>query len=59
MGKPEREAFIKEHDSKLAENYGTVMKEYVEVPDDMLNDLDGLAPYLGLSYEYAQTLKPK
>ena len=55
----DREAFIQKYDSKLAENYGVVMKEYVEVPDDLLNNTDELAPYLALSYEYALTLKPK
>jgi hypothetical protein len=59
LGKAEREAFIKKYDSKLAENYGVVMKEYVEVPDELLSNLDELAPYLALSYEYTQMLKPK
>jgi hypothetical protein len=59
LGKTEREAFIKKYDSKLAENYGVVMKEYVEVPNDLLSNLDELAPYLAMSYEYAQTLKKK
>ena len=59
LGKEEREAFIEKYDSKLAENYGTVMKEYVEVPDALLEKLDELAPYLEMSYQYAQTLKPK
>lgn len=59
LGKADREAFIETYDSKLAENYGVVMKEYVEVPDDLLNNLEELAPYLALSYIYAQTLKPK
>ena len=59
LGEAEREAFIKEYDSKLAENYGVVMKEYVEVPDDLLNKLEEIAPYLALSLEYALTLKLK
>ena len=59
MGKADREAFIETYDSKLAENYGVVMKEYVEVPDDLLNNLEELAPYLALSHKYAQTLKQK
>lgn len=59
LGKAEREAFLEQYDSKLLETYGTIMKEYVEVPDPMLNDLDALQPYLELSYAYAQTLKPK
>ena len=58
MGKADREAFIETYDSKLAENYGVLMKEYVEVPDDLLENLEELAPYLALSHKYAQTLKP-
>lgn len=34
-------------------------KEYVAVPDDLLQDIAALRPYLKVSYEYAQTLKPK
>ena len=59
LGKAEREAFIEKYNTKLLENYGAVMKEYVEVPDDLLANTAELAPYLALSYAYAQTLKPK
>ena len=59
LGKAERDAFIQKYESKLAENYGVVMKEYVEVPDDLLINLDELAPYLALSHQYVKTLKPK
>jgi hypothetical protein len=59
LGQTDREAFIEKFDTKLAENYGVVMKEYVEVPDDLLEKLEELAPWLALSYQYAQSLKPK
>ncbi len=59
LAKADREAFIAKYDSRLAENYGAVMKEYVEVPDDLLQNTAELQPYLALSYEYVQTLKPK
>lgn len=59
LGKDEREAFIKKYSSKRFENYGAVMKEYVEVPDALLDNLDELLPYLAMSYAYVQTLKPK
>ncbi len=59
MGKAEREAFIAEYDSALLETYGTVMKEYVAVPDHLLRDTRKLLPYLEQSYAYAKTLKPK
>ena len=59
LGKAEREAFIAEFDSGLLETYGTVMKEYVEVPDQLLEDTQRLLPYLEGSYAYAKTLKPQ
>lgn len=59
MGKSEREAFIAQHDSKLLETYGTVMKEYVAVPDQLLENAEALLPYLEQSYAYVKTLKPK
>lgn len=34
-------------------------KEYVAVPDKLLEDTEALRPYFELSFRYAQTLKPK
>ena len=56
---PDRAAFIAKFDTALLESYGTIMKEYVAIPDAMLADTDALAPYLKLSYEYVSSLKPK
>ena len=55
----EREKFLKKHKTRLFEAYGAVMKEYVAVPDALLRNTTVLQKYLGLSYEYAKTLKPK
>jgi len=55
----EREKFLKKYKTKLYEAYGTVMREYVAVPDSLLQNTKELAKYLDLSYEYAKTLKPK
>jgi len=54
-----REEFLKKHRTKLYEAYGTVMKEYVAVPDALLKNTKEMKKYLELSYEYAKTLKPK
>lgn len=59
MGKEDRDAFMEKYDSQLCVQYGAVMREYVEVPDSLLAKTEELAPYLALSYAYAQTLKPK
>jgi TfoX/Sxy family transcriptional regulator of competence genes len=54
-----REEFLKKHKTTLFEAYGTVMKEYVAVPDALLKNTKELQKYLDASYEYAKTLKPK
>ena len=59
LGKEEREDFLKKHKTTLFEAHGTVLKEYVTVPDKLLKSPKELKPYLELSLEYAKTLKPK
>ena len=59
LPKAEREAFISAFNTSLLESYGTVMKEYVAVPDAMLEETEALEPYLRMSYEYVTSLKPK
>src|SRR6266851_2819490 len=54
-----REEFLKKYKTTLFEAYGCVMKEYVAVPDTLLENTKELRKYLEFSYEYAKTLKPK
>jgi len=56
-----RVAFLAAHDASIcrADPDGPPAKEYVAVPDDLLENTEALRPYLALSYRYAQTLKPK
>jgi len=35
------------------------MKEFVLVPDSLLEDTDALAPWFAKSYDWVGTLKPK
>jgi TfoX/Sxy family transcriptional regulator of competence genes len=55
----ERHRFLKKYKTTLFEAYGSVMTEYVTVPDKLLANTAELKKYLELSYEYAKTLKPK
>jgi len=55
----EREAFLKKYKTKLCEQYGTVMPEYVQVPDALLKKTQELRKYFDLSYAYVSSLKPK
>src|SRR4029079_12540194 len=55
----DREAFIERFRTGLHEAYGIVQKEYVTVPDEVLDDTPTLAPYLAASYADGAALKPK
>jgi len=59
LPKEEREAFLKKYDTALMESHGTIMKEYVAIPEKLLKNTKELKKYLDLSYEYVKTLKPK
>ena len=56
---PERDAFLAKYQTVLCERHGKVTKEYVEVPDSLLRDVDELAPRFEASYIYVSSLKPK
>jgi hypothetical protein len=53
-----RDRFLKHYQTTLVEAHGTIMKEYVAVPGDLLQQTQELQPYFALSFEYVQTLKP-
>src|SRR5215471_4118149 len=54
-----REAFLTKYQTKLCEQYGIVMKEYVLVPDSLLRKTKELRKFFDLSYDYVASLKPK
>ena len=54
-----RELFMKKYKASLCEQYGVVQKEYVEVPDALLQKTAELKKYFAVSYDYANSLKPK
>jgi len=54
-----REQFLKRYQTTLVQAHGTEMKEYVAVPEDLLQQTQELAPYFAASFAYVQTLKPK
>lgn len=55
----ERERFLKKYKTTLFEAYGTVMKEYVTVPDSLFKNTKELKKYFAISYKYIETLRPK
>lgn len=55
----ERRAFLEEHNTPLVQQHGAVMKEYIAVPDGLLEDIGSLRVYFEASHAYAKALKPK
>ena len=55
----ERNAFLKKYKTKLCEQHGTVLEEYVDVPGTLLKRTQELKKYFDLSYAYVASLKPK
>ena len=59
FSKEVQENYIKEFQSTIYKSYGAVMKGYVLIPENMLEDLDRVAKYLNESYDYVMSLEPK
>jgi TfoX/Sxy family transcriptional regulator of competence genes len=59
LGADERRAFMDAHAAQLFETHGTVMKEYVSVPAELIREPDTLATWFAASYRHARSLKPK
>ena len=55
----ERDRFLKKYKTQLCKQHGTVLQEYVEVPDALLKKKQELKKFFALSYAYVATLKPK
>jgi hypothetical protein len=54
-----REAFLKKYKTRLTEQHGTIMKEYVDIPTALLKKTAELAPYFATSWAYVGALAPK
>ena len=54
-----REGFLKKYKAKLCEQNGTVLKEYVEVPEALLAKTGELQKFFEAGYAYVASLKPK
>lgn len=55
----EREAFVKKFGARLCEQHGRILRDYVEVPDALLEKTQTLQAYFALSLAYVSSLKPK
>ena len=54
-----REAFLERYSTTLHEAYGTVMKDWVTVPDALLADTEALSLHFRASHAHVASQKPK
>lgn len=59
LSKESQEKFIEEYNSGPFYSHGATMRDYVIIPDHLLNDLETLGKYLDESYEYVMSLPPR
>jgi TfoX/Sxy family transcriptional regulator of competence genes len=59
LSSDDREAFVAKFKTKPVVMYGTVMPEYVAVPDELLEKTGQLKKYFEASYEYVSSLRAK
>jgi hypothetical protein len=54
-----REDFISKYKTKLCEQHGKVLKEYVLVPEKLFKNTEELKEFFAASLEYVRSLKPR
>jgi len=59
LPKKRREEFNAKYNTGDFENYGAVIREYSEIPPELLAKTDELAPWFTESFTYTKSLKPK
>jgi hypothetical protein len=59
LGADDRSAFMERYGAGLHEAHGSVMREYVSVPEALAEDTAALAPWFERSRAYVAGLKPK
>lgn len=59
LPKERRNQLLKEYDTSLLESHNTVMKEYVRIPDELLEQTELITSLLQEGHEYVMSLPPK
>lgn len=59
FSKDVQEKYIEEFDTDYFRSYGAVMKGYILIPEEMLDDPGKVTELLNESYRYVMSLDPK
>lgn len=57
FSKDVQEKYIEDFNSTIFKSYNAIMRGYVLIPDNMLEDLDNVARYLDESFDYVMSLE--
>jgi len=55
----ERNEFINKYNTKLCEAHGTILKEYVLIPENIFLNTEIINEYFKIAFNYISSLKPK
>lgn len=59
LSKSDQKEFVEKYNTDSVTAHGSVMREYVAVPSEVLSDTQKTKTYFSKSYEYVSNLKPK
>ena len=59
LDEADRERFIEQYESRISMQYGKQMKDFVAVPDSLLERQDEIRPWFVRSWQWVGTLEPK
>lgn len=59
LSDPLGDEFLSKYESDPVISYGSVMRGYVSVPDELLSDTDELGSWFDMAYDWIGTLEPK
>lgn len=59
LPKEKRDQFLEKFKTPAFKSYGAIMKEYVLIPENLLNQIDIVSSYLLDGYDYVNSLKSK
>ena len=59
FSKEVQKSYLEEYNTSLYKSYNSIMRGYILITDEMLEDSDNVIKLLKESYDYVMTLEPK
>lgn len=59
LSKEDQQELIEKYDAQPSIQYGSTMRDYLIIPDELIQDRDRLRGWIKRCYDHAKTLRPK